>query len=128
MITVSPDNPSSDDIITFTFTGGHPCPVPNPSRTHDTFIFHLEHYDGPCVSAPLPYSLEWTVGRVEAGDYTVIHSHEDGFSESLEFSVALGATPLGIPAVQPIGLVLMAALLLAAARFAFPRKRRARSR
>lgn len=128
MITISPENPSSDDVITFTFTGGHPCPVPEPSRTHDTFIFHLERHEGPCVSAPLPYSLDWTVGRVEAGNYTVIHSREDGFSESLEFSVALGAPSLGIPATQPVGLVLLAALLLAAARFAFPRKRDARSR
>ena len=54
MITIAPTQPTSDNFITITFTGGHACPVPAPVKSGNQLIFNIERYDGPCVSAPLP--------------------------------------------------------------------------
>lgn len=107
MITINPENPSSDDGIEFVFTGSATCRDLSTAVEGNQFTFEFTTYTGPypCLSEPLPYEIEWPVGRLRAGEYQVtqIDLGEEIAAES--FSVSEGLLPFPEPAIPTIGFV-----------------------
>ena len=112
MITIKPENPTSDDHVVLEFTGPG-CGVTGTSKTiiGSQFIFTV-HNDNPCVLVP-GYQFSWSIGRLEAGEYQVIHEHTT-FVEtaSQAFMVSQGQLPAPIPSSIP-SLGIPATILLA---------------
>ena len=106
MITINPENPSSDDSIEFVFTGVASCYGVTTTVEGEHFIFKLVPSDSPlpCLSAPLPYEMEWPVGRLIAGEYQVTHIDMGVEMASESFSVSEGLLPFPAPAIPTIGL------------------------
>ena len=87
------------------------------------FVFEVNNRpSGPCLGAPVPYELEWTVGPLEAGEYRVTHINPPTqLVETESFVVVEGSAPGGGPAPIPTtgavgALVLAVALVLVASR------------
>lgn len=124
-ISIEPAAPTTDTLVTFTFIGGSGCP--NPLRTIDgsEFVFDVKHSRVPldggiCLSAPIPYELEWIVGPLEAGDYEVTHINLPfQETETQSFVVVEGSAPGGpapIPTTGAVGALLLAVALALVAR------------
>jgi len=121
-VSIEPAIPTTDTPVTFTFIGGSGCPDPVHSIEGTEFIFEVDDAPtGPCLSAPVPYKLDWTVGRLEAGEYRVTHINAPTqLVETESFVVIEGSgppDPAPIPTTGVVGaLVLAAALALVARR------------
>lgn len=112
MIQIAPTNPSvRDDVaITATFSG---C-VDDSGMTQSGFAFtgHI-HYQPICFATPPGGQWSFPVGKLAVGSYTVT-VQEGSDIQTGSFVVAnIGSTV--VPAIQPLGLVLLAALILVAA-------------
>lgn len=108
MITINPENPSSDDSIEFVLTGASTCFVLNTTIDGNHFIFELEHYTGPlpCLSAPIPYEIEFSVGRLRAGEYQATQINlGDEIVDSVRFSVSQGELPFPASPIPTLGFV-----------------------
>jgi len=121
-IFVDPAVPTTDTPVTFTFIGGSGCPDPAAVIDGSEFIFEVnDDTSGICLSAPVPYELEWTVGPLDAGGYRVTHINPPTkVVETESFVVVEGSAlpgPEPIPATGSAGaLVLALALALVACR------------
>jgi len=121
-ISIDPENPTTHSKVTFTFIGGSGCPDPVHSIEGTEFIFEVDDAPtGPCLSAPVPYELDWTVGPLEAGEYRVTHINPPTqLVETESFVVIEGSgppDPAPIPTTGVVSaLVLAAALVLVASR------------
>ena len=121
-ISIEPAAPTTDTLVTFTFIGGSGCPDPVQSIDGSEFVFEVNNRpSGPCLGAPVPYELEWTVGPLEAGEYRVTHINPPTqIVETESFVVVEGSAPGGpatIPTNGAVGaLVLAVALVLVASR------------
>ncbi|HKL49647.1 MAG TPA: hypothetical protein VJ902_07785 [Wenzhouxiangellaceae bacterium] len=114
MITVQPSNPSADTPVSFTFTGGSPCPVTTQTIEGTEFIFEVrDSTENPCLGTPLPYTFTWNVGTLAAGDYQVTHIDPRMPTETQSFVVAQGTqtSPESIPATGLGATIVLAALL-----------------
>lgn len=105
MITIHPENPSSDDSIVFVFTGGVTCKENTAYVIDSNFYFEWVYSDSPlpCLSAPIPYEIEWPVGRLKAGDYQVTQLDLGVELATESFSVSEGLLPFPVPAIPTIG-------------------------
>jgi len=116
MITINPEQPTSDDNVVLGFYGSDVCSAREASRTTigSQFIFTVEQVNPPCIVLAPPYHFVWSVGRLEVGEYQVIHN-DPHFDEpaTQAFSVSQGQLPFPTTAIPSLGIP--AAILLAAA-------------
>lgn len=114
MITIKPESPTSDDHVVLEFTGPG-CGVTGTSKSivGSQFIFTV-HNDNPCVLVPA-YQFSWSIGRLEAGDYQVIHEHTSSVEPASQaFMVSQGQLPGPTPSIPSLGIpatILLAVVL-----------------
>lgn len=112
MIKINPENPTSDDRVVFEFTGPD-CALGEISKTVDgsQYIFKVDHIDAPCVATPPTYQFFWSVGRLKAGEYEVIHNDTSYEPATQVFSVSQGELAFPIPSLGiPAALLLTVGL------------------
>jgi len=124
MIEIRPGNPSSDNTVVFVFNGGsNGCRQPSKTIEGSNFIFKMVLVDSPlpCLSAPLPYEIHWSVGRLRAGDYQVTQTDQVVGTIVQDFSVSQGQNPFPIPSLGIVGTLILAVGLVWIANKAFKR-------
>ena len=113
MITINPENPSSDDNVEFTFYLS--CPFYENSKTivGSQFIINAGSPEPvpPCVSTSPPMPFTWSVGRLQVGEYQAILNHPYREQEIQAFSVFQGEQPFPAPSIPSLGFT--GAILLA---------------
>lgn len=118
MITINPENPSSDNPVVFEFVvAWNGCCVLTKSVDGSQFYFEMVPIDPPppVISTHIPLEISRPVGRLEAGDYQVTLNDNWGDPETLAFSVSQGVLPFPeptIPALGFAGTILLATALL----------------
>jgi len=115
MITINPENPSSDDQVEFTLFI-HGCGLHETSEMAriSQFVFEADVVAMPCIVLMPPMPYPWSVGRLEAGEYQVILKQGDFQPETKIFSVSQGELPFPeptIPTMSSIGAILLALAL-----------------
>ena len=113
MITIKPENPSSDDNVEFEFSV--PCSSfgeMSKKVIGSQFVLNVD-VPTPCpiVSTPPgPFPVFWSVGRLESGDYQVVFSQSWVTGSATEISsqtffVSQGELPFPEPAIPSTGVV-----------------------
>ena len=106
MITIKPENPTSDDNVEFEFLV-HGCGFHEPPKYDHTsqFIFEADFVMVPCIVMMPPFPHNWSVGRLKAGEYEVILTQNNFEPVHQVFSVSEGILPFPEPAIPSIGFV-----------------------
>lgn len=114
MITINPENPSSDDAVELQFLY-YGCGYFDISKTINLSEgeFVVDVVARPCLTVAPPSPLNWSVGRLEPGDYQVILKQVNRDQEIQEFIVLQGELPFPTPSIPSLGVP--AAILFAAA-------------
>jgi len=128
MITITPENPSSDNFVTFEFvvaTNGGSYLTESVTGSH--FYFEMVPIDppAPVLGTYIPVDISRPVGRLEAGDYQVTLNDHWGDPETLAFTVSQGDLPFPQPAIPALGFtgaIILATALLWISRKALKRK------
>jgi len=129
MITITPENPSSDDPVEFEFTFST-CNFYKTSTTVNgsQFILKVSFEDGvpipPCVATSPPATYSWSVGRLKAGEYQVRFEELSNEPVTQAFSVSQGQLPLPVPSIPDLGIPAAILLAVALAWFASRRLKR----
>lgn len=106
MITINPENPSSDNPVVVeivVFSNG--CCEPSTSVVGSHFDFEMVPVQPPrpVLSTRIPFEIDWPVGRLKAGEYQVKVTDELDNSEIAAFTVSQGELPFPEPAIPTIG-------------------------
>ena len=119
MITVSPQSPTSDHSIVITFQFGASCPEFHQTVVNGNYTLEVTNTaPGPCISAPVPLSHDWDIGRLDAGNYQATLIHVDGSTDVQSFAVTQGLSHSSIPTMGLAGAVVMVAAMAMLARLA----------
>lgn len=107
MITINPENPSSDDAVVFVFqTAQNGCCYFSKSIVGSHYYFEEIAYDPPTpiIATPVPVNEYWNVGRLEVGEYQVTQIDLRAGTTTQAFSVSEGLLPFPEPAIPSIGI------------------------
>ena len=105
MITINPENPSSDDPVVFEFTING-CFFEDVSKSIDVsqHVFKADFVGVDCHIMIPPLTLAWQVGRLQAGEYEVILTQDNFEPVHQVFSVSEGLLPFPEPAIPTVGI------------------------
>ncbi len=113
MITITPINPNSNDVIIITATWTNPgsCDTDASTLTDNTPVFtiQMESEFFPCtIGIPPLLGRTFQVGPLQAGQYTV-----NGNASEATFVVAQ-AHPSTVPSTSFLGLIILSSMLIIA--------------
>lgn len=120
MITINPENPTSDDNVELTVYIGCPSGEISKSIVDSQFIIDASVNVGPgepippCMAtSPAPSPFVWSVGRLQPGEYQAVFYYDVQEQETEAFSVSQGQLPFPTPSLPTLGIP--AAILLVVA-------------
>lgn len=122
MIEISPQNPTSTDNVSVTVTGTSDCGDAT-ELTDNSPIFTFT-VDFSCGGGFLPHDHTFTfqIGNLSSGDYTIIYnSGIQGvlLSEQQSFTIVDAVSPVNVPSLNPLGLIMLSVALLFAGKHYF---------
>ena len=114
-VQITPPSPSSSDDVIISSTNEFCVFGPfTISQAGFSFTARINHAGG-CVPENAATIISFPVGKLAPGSYTVaiLHSFDGGtlISAATGAFVVVPASPLSVPASDPVALVLMAAML-----------------
>ena len=115
MITINPENPSSDDPLVFEFVVfSNGCCEFTKTSGSPNFQFEMVPIEpAPPIVGGHPVEIDYLVGRLKVGEYqvTLVDNYRDPIT--LEFSVSQGELPFPASPIPSLGFA--GAILLAVA-------------
>ena len=105
MITINPENPSSDDPVVFELTiNGCFFEEVSKSIHASQHVFKADFVGVDCHIWIPPLTWAWQVGRLQAGEYEVILTQDNFEPVHQVFSVSEGLLPFPEPAIPTVGI------------------------
>lgn len=106
MITINPENRTSDDNVEFEFTV-YGCGLVGTSKSviGSQFVFEADYEVVPRVTVFPSIPFSWSVGRLKAGEYQFILKKGNNEPIIEVFSVSEDLLPFPEPAIPSIGFV-----------------------